>query len=116
MSEAEILRATMGDRLNLYRENTDGEQVQWEQVYSDLPCALSRYAALSSPSPPGEMEVMAQNDFRMTLFLPVGCHTKSGDKAQVVRYGQKIEGTTSQSFAYHSHSVCVLHCKEVHDI
>ena len=113
MHEAQILQATMTDRITVWRQTVSAGAAEERQIYRDRACALSRSAHVASPSSPAAMAPLAERSYRMTLFLPTGTVLLAGDRAQVTRDGQIFCGVTSDSIPYPSHSVCVFEIREV---
>lgn len=113
MTEADILRKTMTDRVDITREVWYRGSKTTEQVYSALPCALSRGFHNSTPRIGGEWEPVAESRYTLVLFLPAGTIILPGDRAAVTREGQIIRGICSDSFPYPSHAMVNLEVQEV---
>lgn len=116
MSEAAILRETMTDRADIFREVLQGGAYQQEQVYQDLPCALSRNYQGSRPRLIGPREGVAESEFFLMIFLPAGTVVKAGDRAEVRREGQIYKGICGPSLGYPSYAVASLEVEEVGEL
>ena len=113
MREADIIRATLTDRVTVYRTDAADPLAPAQAVYQQLPCALSRTAKVSSPDPANTAAPLAECEFRVTLFLPADTYIRSGDRAEVLRSGCRFSGTLSPGFPYPSHTVAVMKVQEV---
>ena len=113
MREADILRRTLTDRVTIRRADAADPAGVGKVLYRDLPCALSRTAKVTDPDPHDPGDVMAECDFRMTIFLPEGTWTATGDRAEVLRGNTRFSGVLSNSVPYPSHAVAVMRVWEV---
>lgn len=113
MQEADIILATLTDRVTISRANPADPMATPQILYQDLPCALSRTAMVTAPNPHDPMKPLAECSFRATLFLPAHTWTKTGDQAEVLRQGMRFSGVLSPGIPYPSHTVAVMHVWEV---
>ena len=113
MREADIIRATLTDRITVYRTDAADPLAPAQVVYQHLPCALSRTAKVSIPDPADPAAPLAESAFRVTLFLPAGTFVRSGDRADVLRLGCRFSGSLSPGIPYPSHTVAVMEVQEV---
>ncbi len=113
MGEADILRATLTDRVTVYRSDPKDPTAEGRAVYRNLPCALSRTAKVTDPDPHDPGRALAESDFRATLFLPMGTWTSVGDRAEVLRGNTLFSGVLSASMPYPSYAVAVMRVWEV---
>ena len=108
MREADILRSTLTDRVTVWRTDAADPAGEGRVLYRDLPCALSRTAKVTDPD-----RTLAESAFRMTLFLPMGTWTATGDRAEVLRGDTRFSGVLSASIPYPSYAVAVMRVWEV---
>ena len=113
MREADILYRTLTDRVTVTRDVWRDTRWENETVYEGLACALSRAVQASTPKLNGERAEMPESEGRLRLFLPVGTVLKTGDRAVVIREGQRFAGICSASVPYPSHAVADLYLQEV---
>lgn len=113
MREADILRSTLTDRVTVWRTDATDPAGEGRVLYRDLPCALSRTAKITDPDPHDPDRALAESAFRMTLFLPVGTWTATGDRAEVQRDDMRFSGVLSASIPYPSYAVAVMRVWEV---
>lgn len=113
MSERSILCAAMTDRITVWRQNAGLSGVSEAVVYRSYPCALSRAARVRSPATAGERDLMAEDGFLLTLFLPPEVLLRTGDRAEVTREHQVFKGFVSSSIPYTSHCAAVFNVREV---
>lgn len=93
-----------------YRPTTEGEAL----VYEEQPCALSRSAHTSAPSPASERAKVPESAYRYALYtFPAVCFYL-GDRVEISDgRGRIYHGRTSDSFVYPSHCVTVVDIREV---
>lgn len=113
MLEHEILRETMTDRGDFFRQIWDGEGYQTAQIYTALPCALSRGSHMAAPRLRSALAGAAESGFRMMLYLPKGTRLLAGDRAEILREGQKYRGICSASLGYESFALAAVEIQEV---
>ena len=113
VSEAAILRMTMTDRATVTREEWDGAGWNTVVAYENLPCALSRAPQTPTASLTGLWEEMPECQGQMSLFVPRGTVLRAGDRAEVVREGQRLLGICSAALPYPSHGVARFFLTEV---
>ena len=113
MREADIILATLTDRVTISRPDPDDALNGETAVYTDLPCALSRTAMVTAPDPHDPMKPLAECGFRATLLLPRDTRVCTGDRAEVLRQGVRFSGVLSPGIPYPSHTVAVLYVWEV---
>ncbi|MBR5390967.1 MAG: hypothetical protein IK141_06710 [Clostridia bacterium] len=113
MNEERALLATMTDRATVFRGIRSGAGYDTEQVYTDLPCALSRNYQGGRPRLTGEMEGVAESGFFLMLYLPKGTVILAGDRAEVLREGVKYAGICSAAMQYPTYAVASMEVQEV---
>jgi hypothetical protein len=113
MREADIIRATLTDRVTVFRADAADPFAPAQVVYETIPCALSRTAKVSAPDPADLNGALAECCFRVTLFLPAGTHIRAGDRAEVTRLDSRFFGVLSPGMPYPSHTVAVMEVWEV---
>jgi hypothetical protein len=85
-----------------------------EQVCEDVPCALSRSALTSAPTPPDREYVLPEALYRLALYTRPEVGFQLGDRVEVTDDGGRVfRGRTSDSFRYPSHCVTVVEVAEV---
>lgn len=88
----------------------DGE----ETVCEAAPCALSRSAHTSAPTPPNGSYVLPEALYRLSLYTRPELAFRLGDRVGVTdENGSVWHGRTSDSFRYPSHCVTVVEISEV---
>ncbi|MBQ7492124.1 MAG: hypothetical protein IJT76_06000 [Clostridia bacterium] len=113
MDERKAILATLTDRAAVFRRVRSGAGYDTEQVYTDLPCALSRNYQGGRPRLTGEMEGVAESGFFLMLYLPAGTALLAGDRAEVLREGVKYAGICSAAMQYPSYAVASMEVQEV---
>lgn len=108
---AALLARTYFHRLNAFRPLPQGGE---EAVYNNIPCALSRSAMVSAPTPPEGSYVLPEALYRLTLYTRPERPLRLGDRLEVRdELGRVFRGRASDSFAYPSHCVTVAEIAEV---
>lgn len=111
---AALLARTYFHRLNVFRPLPEGGE---EAVYTDVPCALSRSAMVSAPTPPGREYVLPEALYCLSLYTRPEKPLRLGDRLEVRdELGRVFRGRASDSFAYPSHCVTVAEIAEVADV
>lgn len=88
----------------------DGE----ETVCEAAPCALSRSAHTSAPTPPDGSYALPEAAYRLSLYTRPELEFRLGDRVEVTdENGSVWHGRTSDSFRYPSHCVTVVEISEV---
>ena len=105
---AHILGRTYDRRLTAFRPQRDGGEVA---VWVDVPCALSRTAQTSAPTPPGG-GALVESGYPMALYTPPDTPLRLGDRL-VIAGETLIHATASDSFCYPSHCVTVVRVEEI---
>lgn len=113
MREADILMETLTDRADITRQLWNGADYESRVVYTALPCALSRGSHMAVPRLRGEWEGAAESGFNMMLYLPRGTVLLAGDRADILREGQRYRGLCSASLAYPSFALAMISVQEV---
>ncbi len=94
-----------------FRPLADGGE---EPVCQDAPCALSRSAHTSAPTPPDGFYVLPEALYRLSLYTRPEMVFRLGDRVEVDDgAGQVFRGRTSDSFRYPGHCVTVVEISEV---
>ena len=85
-----------------------------EQLCEAAPCALSRSAHTSAPTPPDSACVLPEASYRLSLYTRPELAFRLGDRVEVTgEDGRVWHGRTSDSFRYPSHCVTVVEVREV---
>ena len=108
---AAILARTYFHTVTAFRPTLeDGEEVVCEAV----PCALSRSAHTSAPTPPEGSCALPEALYRLSLYTRPELAFQIGDRVEVTdESGHVWHGRTSDSFRYPSHCVTVVEISEV---
>lgn len=86
-----------------------GETLLWE----NRPCALSRAAHTSAPTPPGGGQVLPEAEFRLALYTDPDTLFRLGDRVEVRDGSGRVwHGRTSDSFRYPGHCVTVVESRQ----
>ena len=105
------LRATYDRTLCVYRPKDDGTE---ETVYIDAPCALSRAALVSAPTPPSFGAALTESRYALALYTAPDVVLRLGDRAVVSDgAGRLYHCRASDSVRYPSHCVTVVEVLEV---
>ena len=85
-----------------------------ERLCQTAPCALSRSAHTSAPTPPEGTQTLPEALYRLSLFTRPELAFRLGDRVEVTdTWGRVYHGRTSDSFCYPSHCVTVVAVSEV---
>ena len=108
---AAVLARTHFYTVTAYRPTSeDGE----ETVCQAAPCALSRSAHTSAPTPPEGSYALPEALYRLSLYTRPELAFRLGDRVEVTdESGRVWHGRTSDSFCYPSHCVTVVEISEV---
>ena len=108
---AAILARTYFHAVSAWRPTLeDGE----ERFCEDVPCALSRSAHTSAPTPPDGSCALPEALYRLSLYTRPELAFRLGDRVEVTDgSGSVWHGRTSDSFRYPSHCVTVVEISEV---
>ena len=107
---AKALRCTYDRTLTAFRPQTDGSE---ETVWVDIPCALSRTAKVSAPTPP-QGGALAEARYDLTLYTPPEVWLRLGDRLVISdRTGRIYHARAADSLCYPSHCVTVVRVDEV---
>ena len=108
---AAILARTYFHTVTAWRPTLeDGE----ETVCEAAPCALSRSAHTSAPTPPDGSYALPEALYRLSLYTRPELAFRLGDRVEVSdEAGRVWHGRTSDSFRYPSHCVTVVEINEV---
>ena len=110
---AAILARTYFHAVTAYRPTLEGGE---ETVCEAAPCALSRSAHTSAPTPPDGFYVLPEAAYRLSLYTRPELGFRLGDRVAVTdETGRVWHGRTSDSFRYPSHCVTVVEVREVGD-
>ena len=97
---ADILARTYAHRVTAFRPLTEGE----ERLCEAAPCALSRSAHTSAPTPPNGFCALPEALYRLSLYTQPELVFGLGDRVEVTdENGNVWHGRTSDSFRYPSH-------------
>ena len=106
---AAILARTYLHTVTAFRPLADGGE---KSVCQAAPCALSRSAHTSAPTPPDSAYILAA--YRLSLYTRPELAFRLGDRVEVSdEAGRVWHGRTSDSFRYPSHCVTVVEISEV---
>ena len=87
-----------------------------ERLCEAAPCALSRSAHTSAPTPPEGTQTLPEALYRLSLFTRPELAFRLGDRVEITdTMGRVYHGRTSDSFCYPSHCVTVVAVSEVTD-
>ena len=107
---ADILARTYAHRVTAFRPLAEGE----ERLCEAAPCALSRSAHTSAPTPPDSAYILPEASYRLSLYTRPELAFRLGDRLEVSdEAGRVWHGRTSDSFRYPSHCVTVVEINEV---
>ena len=108
---AAILARTYFHTVTAWRPTLeDGE----ERLCEAAPCALSRSAHTSAPTPPDGFYALPEALYRLSLYTRPELAFRLGDRVEVTdEAGRVFRGRTSDSFRYPSHCVTVVEIREV---
>ena len=105
------LRATFDRTLCVYRPKDGGTE---ETVYIDAPCALSRAALVSAPTPPRFSAALTESRYALALYTAPEVVLRLNDRAVVSDgAGRLYHCRASDSVCYPSHCVTVVEVLEV---
>ena len=108
---AAILARTYFHTVTAWRPTLEGGE---ETVCEAAPCALSRSAHTSAPTPPDGFYVLPEAAYRLSLYTRPELGFRLGDRVEVTdETGRVWHGRTSDSFRYPSHCVTVVEISEV---
>ena len=108
---AAILARTYLHAVTAFRPLPEGGE---ERVCQAAPCALSRSAHTSAPTPPDGADVLPEAAYRLSLYTRPELAFRLGDRVEVTdENGSVWHGRTSDSFRYPSHCVTVIEISHV---
>ena len=108
---AAILARTYFHTVTAYRPTLENGE---ERLCEAVPCALSRSAHTSAPTPPDGSCALPEALYRLSLFTRPELVFRLGDRVEVTdTLGRVYHGRTSDSFCYPSHCVTVVEINEV---
>ena len=108
---AAILARTYFHTVTAYRPTLEGGE---EVVCQAAPCALSRSAHTSAPTPPDGSYALPEALYRLSLYTRPELAFQLGDRVEVTdESGSVWHGRTSDSFRYPSHCVTVIEISHV---
>lgn len=108
---AAILARTYLHAVTAYRPTAEGGE---ERLCQAAPCALSRSAHTSAPTPPDSARALPEASYRLSLYTRPELAFRLGDRVEVTgEDGRVWHGRTSDSFRYPSHCVTVVEVREV---
>ena len=108
---AAILARTYLHAVTAYRPTAEGGE---ERLCQAAPCALSRSAHTSAPTPPDSACVLPEASYRLSLYTRPELAFRLGDRVEVTdENGSVWHGRTSDSCRYSSHCVTVVEISEV---
>ena len=111
---AAILARTYFHTVTAYRPTLEGGE---EVVCQATPCALSRSAHTSAPTPPDGAQTLPEALYRLSLYTRPELTFCLGDRVEVTDEGGSVwHGRTSDSFPYPSHCVTVVEVTEVTEV
>ena len=87
-----------------------------EQTADGIPCAVSRRAENSAPTPPVFGAAMPEALYRLAVYTQPEVRFRLGDRLEITDVqGRLLRGWASDSFCYPSHAVTVAAITEVCD-
>ena len=108
---AAILARTYLHTVTAFRPLADGGE---KSVCQAAPCALSRSAHTSAPTPPDSAYILPEASYRLSLYTRPELAFHLGDRVEVTDEGGNVwHGRTSDSFRYPSHCVTVVEISHV---
>lgn len=108
---AAVLARTYLHTVTAFRPLADGGE---KSVCQAAPCALSRSAHTSAPTPPDSAYILPEASYRLSLYTRPELAFRLGDRVEVTdESGRVWHGRTSDSFRYPSHCVTVVEISEV---
>lgn len=108
---ARLLAGTYDRQLWAYRPQAGGDEAE---VYSGVPCALSRTAKTASPSPAGEAAILTESRYALTLYTRPQVWLRLGDRLEISDGAGRIyHARSGESMRYPSHCVTVVEVLEV---
>ena len=108
---AAILARTYLHTVTAFRPLADGGE---KSVCQAAPCALSRSAHTSAPTPPDSAYILPEASYRLSLYTRPELAFRLGDRVEVSDGAGRVwHGRTSDSFRYPSHCVTVVEISEV---
>ena len=108
---AAVLARTYFYTVTAYRPTLEGGE---ERLCEAAPCALSRSAHTSAPTPPEGSYALPEALYRLSLYTRPELAFRLGDRVEVTdENGSVWHGRTSDSFRYSSHCVTVVEISEV---
>jgi len=108
-SYGRLLARTYLHTVTAYRPVPSGEALIWE----NRPCALSRAAHTSAPTPDEKRAILPEAAYRYVLYTDPGVPFQLGDRVEVTDGACVYHGRTSDSFRYPTHCVTVVEILEV---
>ena len=107
---AAALKRTYDRTLTAFRPQADGSE---SVVWIDVPCALSRAAKISAPTPPANGALMEAR-YDLALYTEPQIWLRLGDRLVISdRLGRTYHARAADSIAYPSHCVTVVRIDEV---
>lgn len=95
----------------VYRPKSDGTE---ETVYIDIPCALSRAAQVSAPTPSVFGAALTESRYALAFYTAPEVVLRLGDRVVISdASGRGYHGRSSDSVCYPSHCVTVVEVEEV---
>lgn len=83
-------------------------------VWEGIPCALSRSAQVSAPTPADRDGALPETLYRLSLFTMPGIIFQLGDRLEIHdKLGNVYHARSSDSFSYPSHTVTVVEISEI---
>lgn len=83
------------------------------EICRNVPCALSRAAQVSAPTPPQKAGPLPEADYRLTLFTGPETQFELGDRLEILDDGRTYHGLASDSFSYPTHCLTVVEIGQV---
>ena len=110
---ANLLARTYYHCVTAYRPQADGTEMR---VCEAVPCALSRSAHTSAPTPPDGEAALPEARYRLSLYTRPEMAFQLGDRLEISDgTGCVWHGWASDSFPYPSHCITVVEIDEVRD-
>ena len=110
---ANLLARTYYHRVTAFRPTPEGGA---RQICREAPCALSRSAHTSAPTPPDGTAVLPEALYRLTLFTRPELWFRLGDLLEITdTAGRVYRAKASDSVCYQSHCVTVAEIEAVFD-
>lgn len=104
------LGRTYRHRVTAFRALMEGGE---RELCREVPCALSRSAQISAPTPPDRNGPLPETRYRVSLFTGPETRFDLGDRLEITNGEQTYDAWAADSFCYPSHCLTVLEIGQV---